>query len=69
MNIILPKVVVSGRSTTALIHFHDKHEQHNVTLRLARQQHENHLDVLAQNTIVIKGKFTIPHLKSNPDNK
>lgn len=57
MNIILPKVVVPGQSTTALVHFHEKGEQHNVTLRLIRPENEFHTDVLAQNTIVIKGIY------------
>lgn len=57
MNIILPKVVVPGQSTTALVHFHEKREQHNVTLRLIRPENEFHTDVLAQNTIVIKGIY------------
>ncbi|XP_065211155.1 C3 and PZP-like alpha-2-macroglobulin domain-containing protein 8 [Planococcus citri] len=60
MNILLPKVVVPGQSTTALVHFHSKDEQHNVTLRLIRSSGTpfnlvSSTDVLAQNTVVIKG--------------
>ncbi len=61
-NILLPKMVVPGQSTTALVHFHNKNEQHNVTLRLIRpaskfHDYELHTDVLAQNTVLIKGKI------------
>ena len=61
MNILLPKVVVPGQSTTALVHFHTKEEQHNVTLRLVRSLETpfsliSSTDVLAQNTVIIKGE-------------
>lgn len=61
MNVLLPKVVVPGQSTTALIHFHNKLEEHNVTMRLVRildnsGSSVSPTDVLAQNTVLIKGK-------------
>lgn len=58
MNILLPKVIVPGQSTTVLVHFYNKEVQHNVTLRLIRPQDDNsHTAILAQNTVPVKGEL------------
>lgn len=65
-NILLPKVMVPGQITKALVHFHRQDERHNVTLRLIRPTdkfdgYKTRTDILAQNTATLVGKLKIAY--------